>query len=191
RGVVRLLHRRIDAAIEDFNSARELRPGASQAYVNLGRSYFDKGDLVKAMQILNEPAATESRSPQVFRLRAYIRHAQSIDSNGIEEVVAELDKALATSSPGSRQYGECHLDKGRLLHTHGRPADALFEYRAAHDVAPQSPEPLALQGIALRQLNRYAEAAEAFDRFFEIQPYSTEVNAALTKSVADRSTTHV
>ena len=72
--------------------------------------------------------------------------------------------AVAPSSPGARH------GLARSLASQGRGQDALTEIRAALTFDPDSPTLYHALGSILRRLNRYAEAAEAYEQFVERIP---------------------
>jgi Tetratricopeptide repeat. len=62
------------------------------------------------------------------------------------------------------------LRRGHLAALAGNLNDALEAYRAASRLVPERALPIASQGTVLHRLDRWPEAAEAFERALQLAP---------------------
>jgi tetratricopeptide (TPR) repeat protein/tRNA A-37 threonylcarbamoyl transferase component Bud32 len=167
RGVIRVRRGRTDAAVADLSRARDLRPGAWQAYVNLAVALTERQSYAEAARQLDRLAEVNPNgaAAEVHRTRARILEAQG----DLTAAVHELDQAILRSKENNAVRAADHFHKGRLLFRVGRHLEAS----AALDLALQEQPDLAaaekLKAEALLQAGRAADAVASLDRYLKLE----------------------
>jgi tetratricopeptide (TPR) repeat protein len=145
-------------ALASFDRALKLRPDYPEAQVGRGSVFRKQGELDKALTAYDRAiklkpdlaAAHEGRFDTLFGLARY------------PEALAAADRALQLLP----NNGAAHGNRSRALALLGRFADALTAVDRAIQLLPNNAEDSAtahhLRGQVLKQLNRHAEAADAF-----------------------------
>lgn len=96
--------------------------------------------------------------------------------NGLfDEADVAYRAALETSPESSR----ARFGLARSLATRSRLGEALAEAVQTATLAPQDPEVHALVGLVYERLNRYDEAADAYDRYIALLPTSEASSMAV------------
>jgi len=99
-------------------------------------------------------------------------------ANGLfDEADAAYRSSLSTAPESSR----ARFGLARSLATRSRLDEALTESLQTATLAPQDPEVHALVGLVYERLNRYDEAADAYDRYIALLPM-TDVSSMATIS---------
>lgn len=187
---------RIREALNEFERAVEINPGAVDAYIGIGNIYKDEGDMPKAERSFRTAAKV---GPDVFEaqyahglilqlmhrfqesIRAYLRALQ-IDPRDFD---ANMNLALAFVQAGQPQQGLPYAIRATKLNPQSGPAfynlgvvysalnrhtDAITSYRRASEYMGTSPQ--LLMGIADSQsaLKQYGEAARTLERLIASEP---------------------
>jgi serine/threonine protein kinase/tetratricopeptide (TPR) repeat protein len=163
RGVMRVRQERFEDAIADLKSAIALKPSAYQAYVNLALAYRGTGKLDPALEQLNRAIGLEPGLAHLYRLRARLR----LERNESALALADFDQAITRENSNSPYQVDDRVERGRLLLSGGKYAEALAAFDAA--LALQTDHPLGqrLRAETLFRLSRFEDVIKAFDRYLE------------------------
>jgi Flp pilus assembly protein TadD/predicted aspartyl protease len=86
----------------------------------------------------------------------------------------EADTAYAEALKGAPDSSRARFGLARSLSTRNRLEEALTEAQAVAVVTPRDPEVQALVGMIYERLNRYEEAAAAYDNYIALVPAGEE-----------------
>jgi len=163
RGVLRVRQERFEDAIAELKSAIERKPNAYQAYVNLAQAYrrLDKLDL--ALEQLNRAVQLEPGLAHLYRLRARLH----LERNETALALYDFDQAIARENTNSPYQVDDHVERGRLLLSGGKPAEALRCFDAALALQKDHALGQRMRAETLFRLGRFEEVIKAFDRYLE------------------------
>jgi tetratricopeptide (TPR) repeat protein len=157
-----------DQAVRHFERAAEVDPGSAAALVGLGQAALASGDHAAAAErferaLAIDPAAGQVRYSLGLAYRGLGREdeaAELLAAGGGDPV--RMDDPWMAALDGMRGGFRVHLDRGTRHFEEGRLEEALAEFRAAADEAPDDPTVLVNLGSTLTKLERYGEAVEAY-----------------------------
>jgi len=163
RGVLRIRQERFEDAIAELKSAIERKPSAYQAYVNLAQTYrrLDKLDL--ALEQLHRAVQLEPGLAHLYRLRARLR----LERNEPALALDDFDRAIERENTDSPYQVDDHVERGRLLLSGGKHAEALRSFDAALGLQKDHSLAQRLRAETLFRLGRFEEVIKAFDRYLE------------------------
>ena len=163
RGVLRIRQERFEDAIGELKSAIERKPNAYQAYVNLAQAYrrLDKLDL--ALEQLHRAVQLEPGLAHLYRLRARLR----LERNEPALALNDFDQAIERENTNSPYQVDDHVERGRLLLSGGKHAEALRSFDAALALQKDHSMAQRLRAETLFRLGRFEEVIKAFDRYLE------------------------
>jgi len=170
-GTVKVLMYKPEVAVEDLKKAIELDPKLAEAYVSLGRAYFQ-------MNMTDEATAEFEKAVQVDpnNLRAHIYLAQDYAQAGKnDKVIEHLSKAAELDNSNPQILKEL----GGMLLKYGNESDeskAREVLEKAVKMLPDDPEVLMNYGYTLYLVSRFNEAVTNLKKALEIQPIYPEAN---------------
>ena len=188
-----------DAAIDLIRAALAQRPRVANYHGNLGIAYLAKGrhadaeaSLRRAIELKpddavahfflgnalsaagNMAAAAASFQQAVVyapdKVDGWANLALALRHQGRYDEASEAYREALQRAPGD---AELHTSLGITLHRMNRLEDAVEHYRTALELAPngtETAETCANLGNALRDLGRFGEALESYDRALAIRP---------------------
>ncbi len=149
---------------------RRRRDREVQQNPNAAAVWFDRGIVLEALQQPSEALASYDTAARLAPQRADIAFRQGcVLVYPLEETRAALaafDRAIALGP----NYGEAWYQRGRVLYSAQRYADAVRAADRALALRPQFGEALVLRGIALLHGKRWIEALATFDRAVALAP---------------------
>jgi tetratricopeptide (TPR) repeat protein len=168
RGVLRLdLHRDLDEAVKQLQSAIGIRSRGVEAHVALAKVYQlqDKPDL--AIEQFGRAIALRPHSPDLaalYRDRAAVNLARR-DPSAAERAnaLSDLDQAIRLEKPGNRVVVLDQTNRARLLFADHREAEALAACDAALKIDPNRADALRLRIDVLLALGRFDEIIRSCD----------------------------
>ncbi len=163
RGVLRVRQKRFADAIADLKSAIERKPKAYQAHVNLALAYRELGKLDLALDELNRAVQLEPGLPHVYRLRARLYAERKEPALAL----ADFDQTISRERADSPFQVDDHVERGRLLLSDGKYAEALGSLDRALALQKDHLLALRLRAETLFRLRRFQEVIAAFDRYIE------------------------
>ena len=163
RGVLRVRQERFEEAVTDLKRAIDKKPKAYQAYVNLAQAYRRLNKLDLALAQLNRAVELEPGLAHVYRLRARLH----IERNQPALALADFDQAIRRENTSSPYQVDDHVERGRLLLSGGKHAEALRSFDAALALEKDHSLGQRLRAETLFRLGRFDEVIEAFDRYLE------------------------
>ena len=163
RGVLRVRQERFEDAVTDLKSAIERMPKAYQAYVNLAQAYRRLGKMDLALEQLDRAVELEPGLAHVYRLRARLR----LERNESALALADFDQAIQRENANSPYQVDDHVERGRLLLSGGKYAEALNSFDAALSLQKEHSLGQRLRAETLFRLGRFDEVIKAFDRYLE------------------------
>jgi tetratricopeptide (TPR) repeat protein/tRNA A-37 threonylcarbamoyl transferase component Bud32 len=150
----------------DFQKALELRPNEDAHYGLL----LTRGILFFGQHAF-EHAAADFRAAQFLKPRQWQAYLDLAHIRLVEEQFDEADrllkKALDLGAPTLAVAGY-HLERGRCCLRSKSEREALDEWTAALELAPQLPLPHELRGRALLALGDYEQAEKSFDEYLRL-----------------------
>ena len=163
RGVLRVRTDRFNEAVADLKSAIELKPKAYQAYVNLAQAYrlLEKPDL--ALEQLNRAVELEPGLAHVYRLRARLY----LERNEPAVALGDFNQAITRENTNSPYQADDQVERGRLLLSGGKHAEALSSFDAALALQKDHSQAQRLRAETLFRLGRFDEVIAAFDHYLE------------------------
>jgi len=170
-GNVKVLMYKPEVAIEDLKKAIELDPKLAEAYVSLGRAYFQ-------MNLTDEATAEFEKAVLVDpnNLRAHIYLAQDYAQAGKNnKVIEHLSKAAELDNSNPQILKEL----GGMLLKYGNESDeskAREILGKAVKMLPDDPEVLMNYGYTLYLVSKFNEAVTYLKKALEIQPIYPEAN---------------
>jgi tetratricopeptide (TPR) repeat protein len=149
-------------AIAEFEKMRNAYPQAPQVHYQLGLAYLANGDNGQAIASLNQALALAPDSPDAILLLAGI----NIRKGNLSTALVAL-KQLVQKRP---EISQARLLLADAYRGQGNLDDALDVYRQLEKNFPKNPQAPWLTGLMLLQLNRRADARQAFDRALTLVP---------------------
>jgi tetratricopeptide (TPR) repeat protein len=170
-----------EAAIPLFAQAATLDPAFGSAYAKLAVVLSNSGDVAGARDQTVKAYGLRDQMTEYERLYIAWNHAARVTAD--PALIKTALETLTTTYP--RDFG-ARNNFGVFYNNTGALDDALKQYQAASDIAPDEPSPLANSAYVLLMLSRYDEASAMVDRTLAIRP---DANLAVTRwvvaSVAD------
>ena len=163
RGVLRVRQERFEDAVTDLKSAIERKPRAYQAYVNLAQAYRRLNKLDLALDQLDHAVELEPGLAHIYRLRARLH----LERNEPAPALGDFDQAIERENTSSPFQVDDHVERGRLLLSGGRYAEALKSFDAALALQKDHSLGQRLRAETLFRLGRFDEVVNAFDRYLE------------------------
>lgn len=156
------------AAIQAFRRAVDIRPTGFQAHVLLIDALNAVGDLAAADAVAREAAALDPAFYDNGLLALADDHA---DEGRVEEAEATLGQLLnhAPSYRGQAAPVFGKLAEAALRTERWEMTVRFFDQALKHHPAP-SPELWFMRGVAMRRLDRYAEAVAAMETVVAFEP---------------------
>jgi len=167
-----------DAAAPLFAQAATLDPAFGSAYAKLAVVLSNVGDIAGGRDQTVKAYALRDQMTEYERLYIIWNHAARVVGDAAQ-VKAALE-TLTTTYP--RDFG-ARNNFGVYYNNTGALDDALKQYQAASEIAPDEPSPLANSAYVLLMLGRYDEASAMVDRTLAVRP---DANLAVTRWVVAR-----
>lgn len=180
RGIVRLRHRQVKKAADDFRIAIDQDDQQPAGYLNLAEALRLQGKMADALVELEHCIEVAPTYARAFHAKAIIH----VQQNKLDESLDDLDDAIRWAPSGSMLAAQIHADRGKVLHRQKHYEQALDEYELAIADRPDYHLALVLKGIDLMDMakqhaaQRKTEEArkdrraaiECFDRFLKQSP---------------------
>jgi len=161
-------------ALPFFNRALEIEPDANHRRANRADAYFAMQRYTEALADTEIILASNPNS-----LRAQLVHGRSLEELGDYDAALEsYSKIILLDSDNARARRE----RAWLYHGHLKlPDHAEVDLRHVLERNPDDHRASGLLGYVLLRLNRYSEAADAFERALAIQPDYSYALRGLTR----------
>lgn len=129
-------------------------------YYYANRPLDDTAELVE--KSVAAALAIDPELPEAYAARAVLR----LEQRETDGAIADLQRAIAINS----NAGEFYLRLGAAYEYAGRPQDALQAFDQVRSLDPLHTQLHVRRCLTLQNLGRYAEASQACNRAFELQP---------------------
>ncbi len=158
-------------AIEYHTRAIAIDPRFALAYAGLADAqmagfYYANRSLADTAKLVEKSVSAaltiDPELPEAYAARAVL-HIERWDNDA---AIADLQRAIAINP----NVGEFYLRLGVAHEYSGRPREALLAYDQVRTLDPLHTQMHVRRCLTLQNLGRYAEAGQACDRAFEIQP---------------------
>lgn len=166
-----------DEAVAHMEEAVRLSGADPERRVQLGNMYLSLGQLDRAAAQADTAIAANRHLPGAWALRGDIERAQGRTA----EALASYHRALSLQE----HYPEVQFALSELYSQQGRPQRALATLQSLGDDYPPGhvpPNVLYRQGLVLRQLGRYQDAAKAIAQASEKGEPSAELLYELART---------
>jgi tetratricopeptide (TPR) repeat protein len=160
-------------AIPYFQQAISEDPAFALAYAKLGVVDYNTGRLEESRQLAQEAHDLRDKVTEYERLYIDWNFASRVQQD--PKVIKASLEQLTTEYP--RDFA-ARNNFGVFYNGAGEYEEALKQYRAASDLAPDEPGPLSNAAYVLMTLGRYDEASDMVDRAMAIRP---DPNLALAR----------
>lgn len=168
-----------DEAIAHMEEGVRLSGHDPDRVVQLGEMYLARGDLQPAAAQAERAIRASRQLAAAWALRGKVHAAQGNQS----EALASFHRALTIRQP----YPDVQLSLAQTYHQQGRPQRALATLQTLADSFPPDQIPVDVlihQGLALRQLGRHGDAAQALAQAAERGNPSAELLCELGRAHA-------
>ncbi|MGD2279397.1 MAG: tetratricopeptide repeat protein [Candidatus Omnitrophota bacterium] len=159
--------------ISFFHSTLKYHPRNARLYLNLGNTYYEKGEVDNAIEQYRK--ATEINKDYAVAYgnigSAYL-HKKNID-----EAEKYLEKAIGLK----QNYPIAHYNLGIVYFKRGRYKDAIKELETATEQLPQLYQAWNMLGRTYLKVGDRRKAREAFGRSLKIMPGQDKVRRVLEK----------
>ncbi|MEO6223956.1 MAG: protein kinase [Vicinamibacterales bacterium] len=171
-----------EASVPFFQQAIQLDPNFALAYAKLGVVSSNLGRDDDARTNTQKAYALRDRVSEYERLYITWSYAQRVTHN-----TAQARTTLEMMTASYPRDFTARNNLGVLLIGQGLYAEALKEYTAAQEIAPDEPLPVSNSAYALMFLGRYDEAFAMIDRALALRP---DANLAINRWVVARVQGH-
>ena len=171
-----------DAAIPFFKQATERDPSFALAYAKLGVVYGNTGRTAEAREAAKKAWELRDKVSEYERLYINWNYASRVlqDQKATKDALEVLTTAYPRDFAARNNFGVYYNNAGEL-------EQALKQYHAATDIAPDEPGPISNAAYVLMNLGRLDEASEHVDRALAIRP---DGNLAVSRWVVARLENH-
>ena len=161
------------ASIPFFQQAISLDPAFAMAYAKLGVVAYNTGRIEESRQLAQKAHDLRDKVTEYERLvhRLELCLAGPAGSKGDQGVTGVDDDRYPRDFAARNNFGVFYNGTGEY-------EEALKQYRAASDLAPDEPGPLSNAAYVLMTIGRYDEASQMVDRAMAIRP---DPNLALAR----------
>jgi len=164
----------LDAAMEAYRRALEIKPDQPEPRRNYGLALLTKGRPDQSLEQLNVAARLDPNLPDVFNdIGAALRRL-----GRLEEAAEAFQEEIRLRPEAWR----AHYNLGTLRLDQGRPREALSSLSRAASLDPSDPDAHAQRGFALAMLGRHAEAVAALSEALRLNPGLVETLVPLARS---------
>ncbi len=175
---------RTDEAIERFERALALQPGADSIHHRLGLAHREAGDLDAARRhlTLNRSTPVAYPDPLIDGLTGLLQGAsirfksgnRAMEEGRIDDAIDEYDRAAEVAPEDPL----VHYNLGLALTRAGRRADAVERFRTAVELDPGYRDAHYNLAVSLVEEERFGDAAEHFERAWSIDPLDASARKA-------------
>ena len=171
-----------DAAIPFFRQATERDASFALAYAKLGVVYSNTGREAEAREATKKAWELRDKVSDYERLYINWNHATRVlrDQKASREALEVLTTAYPRDFAARNNFGVYYNNAGEF-------EQALKQYLAASDIAPDEPGPISNAAYVLISMGRLDEASTYVDRALAIRP---DGNLALSRWVVARMQDH-
>jgi tetratricopeptide (TPR) repeat protein len=162
-----------EASIPLFRNAVEKDPNFALAYAKLGVVTGNIGRADEAREYARKAWELRDKVSEYERLYINWNHAARVlqDPKAVREALEVLIAAYPRDFAARNNLGVYHNNLGEF-------DEALKQYQAAHDIAPEEPGPISNAAFLLLQMGRIDEGSTWVDRALAIRP---DPNLAVTR----------
>jgi len=154
--------KKLDAAINSYTKAINLKPNFAVSHFNLGVVLQDKGDLEAALESYKEAVTI---NPDY--LEAHYNMATALHENGdAKEAINSYIKVLKINPQHSRSYN----NMGNTLNDRGNYDAALVCFEKAIKLDPNFAEAYNNKGTSLREKGQLDKSVISFDKAISLKP---------------------
>ncbi|KAF8346257.1 hypothetical protein F5887DRAFT_960979 [Amanita rubescens] len=161
RGTFKFLTGDVDGAKDDFVASIAVAPEFTQSLVKLASVYMEQGDPKKAFQCFDDAISQNPNDPDAFYHRGQVLFIMNEFNEAAENYTrsTELDDKFVFS----------HIQLAVAQYKSGSLANGMATFRKTLKAFPQRSEPYNYYGELLLDQQRFEEAAEKFDKSFELE----------------------
>lgn len=147
-----------------FSKAIELNPQNAMAYSWLGASYYELGDLGKAIECCNKAISID------FNTWAYLVRANTYqDLNKYAQAIEDYTKVIENDSEPVI-VSDAYVNRGYLYDASGEHEWAIVDYTKAIELIPHKVEAYINRGASYSDIGDYPEAIVDLSKAIEIDP---------------------
>jgi tetratricopeptide (TPR) repeat protein len=167
-----------EASFAFFKQAVDRDPEFALGYAKLGVVTGNIGRADEAREYTARAYGLRRELTEYERLYVIWNHASRVllDQKAVRESLEVLTTAYPRDFAARNNFGVYYNNNGQV-------EEALQQYRAASEIAPDEPGPIANSAYVLFLLGRYDEASDAVDRVLAMRPDS---NLAVTRWITAR-----
>lgn len=157
-------------AVAHMEQAVRLSGDDPERQIQLGRMYLARGELNKALKAASKAIAANQQLPAAWALRGDVLRAEG-DRN---DALASYHRALSYRE----HYPEVQLAVAEIYSQQNRPDRALATLQSLADHYPPGQAPadvLYREGLVLRDLGRFYDAAQCLTRATQARPPSADM----------------
>ena len=172
RGTI-LQNKNWENEIAFFGSSLKYHPKNARLHLNLGNTYFEQGDVDKAIEEYQKAITIDRRYAVAYGNigSSYLRKGNN----------AEAEKYLIKAVSLKYNYPIAHYNLGIILLKKAQPDEALKEFKIATEQLPQFYQAWNMAGQTYLKLGDRSKAKEAFQRSLNIMPNQKRVNQILKR----------
>lgn len=161
------------ASIPYFQQAISQDPGFTLAYAKLGVVAYNTGRIEESRQLAQKAHDLRDKVTEYERLYIDWNYASRVgqDPKAIKASLEQLTTEYPRDFAARNNFGVFYNGTGEY-------EEALKQYRAASELAPDEPSPLSNAAYVLMTIGRYDEASDMVDRAMAIRP---DPNLALAR----------
>jgi superkiller protein 3 len=179
RGIELTQAKKPDSAIAAYLAAIKIAPDYLDAHINIGALYYEKGDLAKATEHLDEAIALDSNNIPALKSLGQV-HFKAKNYDGAIGAFKHYSTLNATDASVWSLLGQAYKKKGD-------EKNALDAFNKAVAADPKDYKTLYHIGNVHREAKRFTEAMGAYRKAIAINPNYVEAyyNLAITSQQAD------
>ncbi len=176
-------------ALDSYTRALALNPADAAAYAGRGIVYGQMGQLEEALADYSRSLQIAPRQPSVLSNRAIIYEAQAVnarrsgDTDGMQtayqQAITDLSAAIELAPRVTRYY----VQRGMIYLAMGQPDEALADFQAAQQLAPNNPD--ALNGLGWINYQAGRQALLNSDRTLARQAFEQAAQAFQVAAALD------
>ena len=152
----------LDATIESYNKALDIKPDYAEAYNNIGAALKDQGKWEKAIEAYEKAIGIKPNYAD-----PYYNIGVALNSQGkLEKAIEAYNRALALKP----DYAEAYTNMGNAHREQGKLEEAIEAYGNALRIKPDYAHAQNNMGVTLHEQGKLKEAIKAYNKALVIKP---------------------